>query len=359
MLTPSRILRHLHLSPVRIGIVGGTGYVGAELVRLLAAHPHVRLHAVTSRGNVGRCVNEHYPYIAKFLNLRFVDVQDPALQECDVVIFSTPLGTAMKYAGVLLQRGIRIIDLSPDFSLGGTERWKSCFACEHPGAALISTAVFGLPAINRGAIKTAALVHSPSSYSTAIILGALPLLRTGLLREGALLADIVVGMTSHGRVAPDITGESLDALAIFDTELPLVKFEVEHVISCIYGRHLELTCTPHAAQLITGLHATLHFKAEAGLNLFELYKDFYGKEVYVDVLPAGCVPETRHVRGSSYCKIAPHKQKNDGTAVILVAMDNLVKGAAGQAIQNLNIMLGLRESEGLQAIHADPKGHTA
>ncbi|SNR86172.1 N-acetyl-gamma-glutamyl-phosphate reductase [Methylobacillus rhizosphaerae] len=360
MVTAAQLLRRIGGLPVKVGVAGGTGYVGAELVRLLAEHPHVRLHAVTSGGSIGKCVNEHYPYIPKYLNLRFVDIDDPVLLECDVVIFSTPLGTIMRYARSFLERGIRVIDLSPDFSLENQEVWKSRFALEHSSPELIPSTIFGLPEINRAAIKKALLLNSPSSYSTAIILGVLPLLAPGKMKEESLVADIVVGMTAHGRVMSHTAmfAEHSDTMQAFDVDFPLARTETESVISRIHGKRIELTCIPHSAPLITGLHATLYLKVDPEIDLFKLYKEFYRKEIFVEVLPAGCVPETRNVRGSNYCKIAPHRQK-DGAAVILVALDNLIKGAAGQAIQNLNIMFGLNESDGLHAIDTDPKGHTA
>lgn len=360
MLTPAQLIRRIRRPNIRVGVVGGTGYVGAELVRLLAEHPRVRLQAVTSRSQLGKCVNEHFPYIAKFLNLRFVAPDHLSMMGCDVVIFATPPGTTMQYAQSLLKQGIRVIDLSPDFSLGDEAAWESYFGAGHPCAALISSAVFGLPEINRRAIRKAALVNSPGSYSTAIILGVLPLLQAKLLQASSLMADIVVGMTAHGRVAleTEVSGENPETLQAFDVDLPLVKAEAGRVISSLHGGPMKLNCTLHSAPLISGLHATLTFEVSPRINLFELYRDFYAKEIFVDVLPAGCVPETRNVRDSNYCKIAPHRQK-DGQATILVALDNLIKGAAGQAIQNLNIMFGLREAEGLRAINTDPKGHTA
>ncbi|MCB5186641.1 N-acetyl-gamma-glutamyl-phosphate reductase [Methylobacillus caricis] len=358
MITASHLLRRISHCPITVGVVGGTGYVGAELVRLLAEHPHVSLKAVTSRVSVGKCVNEHYPYLSKYLDLRFVGLEDEAFKECDAIIFATPLGVAMAHAQSLLEQGVRIIDLSPDFSLGNINLWESHYDIPHQNAELIPSTVFGLPEINRKAIRQARLVSSPSSYSTAILLGILPLLVPYRIQSESLIADVVVGMTSQGRrpSRSALFGESSDSMQALEVEFPSFQCEAQEVIAGITTKQLQLRCVSHSIPLITGVHATLYAQVDPKTDLFKLYADFYKKEHFVDVLPAGCVPETRMVKGSNYCKIAPHRQR-DEMAVILVAIDNLIKGAAGQAVQNLNIMFGFSETEGLTTMGIDPTGH--
>ena len=338
---------------IRVGVVGGTGYTGVELLRLLALHPEVRLEAVTSRGEAGTGVAELFPNLRGYVDLAFSEPDIARLSACELVFFATPNGIAMGMAEALLDKGVRIIDLAADFRLKDPQLWQQWYGMEHACPELLEQAVYGLPEVNRSAIAAARLVANPGCYPTAVQLGFLPLLEAGCVDAATLIADCKSGVSGAGRKASVGTllaeaAESLKAYAVpGHRHLPEIRQGLERVT----GAELDLTFVPHLTPMIRGIHATLYARLQrADTDLQALFEARFRDEPYVDVLPAGSHPETRSVRGANHCRIAVHRAPGGQTAVVLSVIDNLVKGAAGQAVQNMNIMFGLEETRGLQSI---------
>lgn len=344
---------------IRAGIVGGTGYTGVELLRLLALHPDVEIARVTSRGDAGRRVADIYPNLRGHVDAEFVEPTTASLEGCDVVFFATPNGTAMRMAPALLDRGVKVIDLAADFRLKDTAEWSHWYGEPHACPDLLSEAVYGLPEINREAIRAARLVACPGCYPTAVQLGLLPLLEAGWIKPDPIIADVKSGVSGAGRKAEipilmSETGESLKAYAVAGhRHWP----EIRQGLASVAGRPVGLTFVPHLIPMIRGIHATLYASCAEGnvaADLQALYERRYQHEPFVDILPAGACPDTRNVRGGNRCQIAVHRPMHADTLVVLSVIDNLVKGAAGQAVQNLNLMFGLDECAGLNAIGLYP-----
>lgn len=342
---------------IQIGIVGGTGYTGVELLRILALHPEVEISVVTSRADTGTRVDAVYPSLRGYCDAVFTAPEVETLATCDVVFFATPNGTAMLMAEQLLQRGVKVIDLSADFRLQDVKQWEHWYGMQHACPDLIREAVYGLPEINRNAIKTAQLIACPGCYPTAVQLGFLPLIEAGLIDHQHLIADVKSGVSGAGRKAElatlmSETGESFKAYAVAGHRH---LSEISQGLSHIAGETVGLTFVPHLTPMIRGIHATLYGQLQADAkDLQALFEQRYAQEPFVDVLPAGAHPDTRNVRGSNRCQIAIHQPQGGGTVVILSVIDNLVKGAAGQAVQAMNLMCGLGEGQGLQTIALYP-----
>lgn len=344
---------------IEAGIVGGTGYTGVELLRLLAQHPAVRIRTVTSRTDVGKAVADLYPNLRGFLDTAFSAPDVADLASCEVVFFATPNGTAMRMAEALRANRVKVIDLSADFRLKDPLLWEQWYGEPHACPNLLEEAVYGLPEINRASIADARLIACPGCYPTAVQLGLLPLLEAQRVDPQALIADVKSGVSGAGRKAqlPSLmseSGESLKAYAVpGHRHLPEICQGLEE--AC--GKRVGLTFVPHLIPMIRGIHATLYARAfdnNQTDDLQQLYEARYSDECFVDVLPEGSHPDTRNVRGANRCQIAVHRPQNGNVIVILSTIDNLVKGAAGQAIQNMNIMHGLDESTGLDAIGLYP-----
>jgi len=341
------------MSTIKAGIVGGTGYTGVELLRLLAMHPNVSLQVITSRGEAGTAVADIFPNLRGRVDLVFTAPDDAKLEECDVVFFATPNGIAMQHAQALLDAGVRVIDLAADFRITDVAEWEKWYGMTHASPALIEEAVYGLPEVNRQAIKSARLLANPGCYPTATQLGFLPLIENNLIETSGLIADCKSGVSGAGRSANvgilmSEVNESVKAYAVpGHRHLP----EIRQGLQQAAGKEVGLTFVPHLMPMTRGIHSTLYAKLlKTDVDLQNLYEQRYANEPFVDVLPAGGHPETRTVRGVNTCRIAIHRPQEGDTVVILSVIDNLVKGAAGQAVQNLNIMFGLDEQIGLQGI---------
>ena len=331
---------------IKVGIVGGTGYTGVELLRLLAQHPEVELKAVTSRTEAGMPVSQMYPNLRGRVDLPFSEPTLQNLGECDVVFFATPNGVAMKQVPELLAHGVKIIDLAADFRLKDPAQWQQWYGMPHTSEDLLVEAVYGLPEVNREAIKTARLVANPGCYPTAVQLGFLPLLKAGLIDSQSLIADAKSGVSGAGRKAEVATllceaGDSFKAYGVAGhRHLP----EIKQGLANMTGAPVGLTFVPHLLPMIRGIHATLYARLTADIpDIQALYEQTYQHEAFVDVLPAGAA-------GAESVDPHVHRPQGGNTVVILSVIDNLVKGAAGQAVQNMNIMCGLPETTGLNHI---------
>ena len=346
---------------IKIGIVGGTGYTGVELLRILAAHPHAELTAITSRKEDGMPVAEMFPSLRGFVSLTFSAPEKTPLHECDVVFFATPHGVAMAQARELLAAGVKVIDLAADFRLKDTAEFEQWYGVPHSCPDLLAEAVYGLPEINRAAIKSARIIGLPGCYPTSMQLGFAPLLaqKKSLVNEAALIADCKSGVSGAGRKAEvhALLAEASDNFKAYGVKGHRHLPETVQGLQAIAGRKIGLTFVPHLVPMIRGIHSTLYatiLPEARDIDFQSLYEDYYRDSVFVDVLPAGSHPETRSVRGSNMLRIAVHRPADGDQLVILVVEDNLVKGAAGQGVQCMNIMFNLDESTGLRQVPVMP-----
>ena len=342
---------------IRIGIVGATGYTGAELLRLLSLHDAVEVTVITSNTRKGEHLTDVFPSL-RYFDLRFVDHDNVGLHSCDLVFFATPNATAMYHAPMLLEQGCRIIDLSADFRIKSPDIWENWYKKEHFCPELLKDAVFGLPELNREQIIKAKLVANPGCYPTAITLSLLPAIKNGLIEMEGIIANAISGVSGAGRKAvlskefSDFT-ESFKAYGAFThRHLP----EINQVLNGVNpSGEIDLTFTPHLASMHRGIHATIYTKTVVSKDeIWDHYTSFYSEEKFVDVLSENSYPETRNVRMTNMCNIALHfNNTKPQQIIILTVIDNLIKGAAGQAIQNMNLMFGFGEEKGLIPVRPD------
>ena len=346
---------------LKIGVVGGTGYTGVELLRLIAQHPQAELMCITSRSEKGLAVADLFPNLRGHIDIAFTDPADSPLKECDVVFFATPNGIAMQHAVELLNAGIKLIDLAADFRLKDESTWTDWYkdaskTGKHACPELLEQAVYGLPETNREQIQKAQLVANPGCYPTAVQLALLPLVEAGVVDTSRLIADAKSGVSGAGRGANVGTlqaesSESFKAYAVAGhRHLP----EIKQGLAIANGGDVGLTFVPHLVPMIRGIHATCYAELTSNCDLQSLFMERYKDEPFVDVLAEGSHPETRSVRGVNTCRIALHQPQQSNTVVVLSVIDNLVKGAAGQAIHNMNLMCGLNETMGLDSVALMP-----
>jgi len=340
---------------IRAGIVGGTGYTGVELLRLLSQHRQVELRAITSRKEAGTPVTAMFPGLRGFVDLAFSEPGAQALRGCDIVFFATPNGVAMNDARAVLEGGARIVDLSADFRIRDVAEWERWYKVKHAAPELVREAVYGLCELHRERIRGARLVANPGCYPTAVQLGFAPLVKAGVVDAEHLIADAKSGVSGAGRKAELHTSfsEASDNFAAYGVAGHRHWPEIRQGLAEVAGRDVGLVFIPHLTPLIRGIHATLYARVTREIDFQRLFEERYAGEPFVDVLPPGSHPDTRSVRAANVCRIALHRppERSHGasdTLVILSVIDNLVKGAAGQAVQNMNLMFGLPEAEGLR-----------
>ena len=337
---------------IKIGIVGGTGYTGVELLRLLASHPDADVRAITSRKDAGTKVATMFASLRGHQALAFSDPADTDLKSCDVVFFATPHGVAMAQARELVAAGTKIIDLAADFRLKDTAVFEKWYGMPHTCPDLLAESVYGLPEVNRDAIRKARIVGNPGCYPTAVQLGFLPLIEAGLVDTQHLIADCASGVSGAGRKAEMglIFSEASDNFAAYGVNGHRHHPEIVQGLAAAAGAPVKLVFTPHLVPMIRGILATLYAPLKrTDVDLQALYEKRYAGEPFVDVMPAGSSPDTRSVRAANVCRIAVHRPQGGDIAMVIAVEDNLVKGAAGQAIQNMNLMFGLPETTGLTA----------
>jgi len=340
-------------SSLRVGILGGSGYTGVELLRLLAGHPHAEVVAVTSRRAAGQPVADMFPSLRGWVDLAFEE-PDPAVLagRCDVVFCGVPHGVAMNQVPALLEQGVRVIDLSADFRLRERAVYEQWYQETHAAPGLLAEAVYGLPEVHKEAIAGARLVASPGCYPTAVQLAFLPLVEAGLVAEEGLIADAKSGASGAGREAKThlMLAESSDSMFAYGAAGHRHLPEIEQELSLAAGRSLALTFVPHLAPMIRGIHADCYSRLlDTEADLQAVFEARYADSPFVDVMPSGSHPATRSVRGSNFCRLAVHRPGNGRQVMVFSVIDNLVKGAAGQAVQSMNLMFGLEEAAGLGA----------
>lgn len=342
---------------IKIGIIGATGYTGVELLRLLATRNDVEISVVTSRELAGVPVHSHFPNLRGHVNLDFSAPDSPLLAQCDVVFYATPHAVAMNTVKDLLAQGVKIVDLSADFRIQNIPLWEQWYKTKHACPDVVAEAVYGLPEVNREQIEGARLVASPGCYPTAIQLGFLPLLENSLIETDRLIADAKSGVSGAGRKAVEdfLLCEATESIKAYAVSGHRHHPEICESLNRHSKSEIKLTFIPHLTPMVRGILATLYAPVKPGVKvtveqLQEIFERRYSYEPFVEVLPQGELPATRNVKGSNKCQIAVSYAKDTHTIVVLSAIDNLVKGASGQAIQNMNIMLGLDETVGLQNI---------
>jgi len=337
---------------VQVGIVGGTGYTGVELLRILAGHPQVRLASITSRAEADTAVADVFANLRGHVDLAFSHPNKANLEACDVVFFATPNGTAMQSVSRLLEAGVRVVDLSADFRLKDAGVWRHWYGMEHACPDLLEEAVYGLPELNRERVAKARVVANPGCYPTAVILGFLPLLEQDVVDGAHLIADAKSGVSGAGRKAAtgNLFSEASDNFKAYGVAGHRHLPEIVQALAAAADGAVGLTFVPHLTPMVRGIHATLYArtKGEPG-DLRELYLQRYAAEPFVDVMPDASHPDTRSVRGANTCRIAVHRPQGQDTVVVLSVIDNLVKGAAGGAMQWMNRLWSLPESTGLEA----------
>lgn len=340
-------------SKIKAGIVGATGYTGVELLRLLTTHPHVEVSAITSRSEAGIAIADYFPSLRGIYDLTFQTPDEARLDECDVVFFATPNGVAMKEAPALLAKGVRIVDLSADFRIQDIPTWEKWYGMNHACPDIVPQAVYGLCEMNHDAITQAQIVANPGCYPTCVSLPLLPLLQQGRLKANMpLIADCKSGVSGAGRKSNVGSlfceaGDNFKAYGIGGhRHLPEIKQTIAHLQADIADGFVFV---PHLTPMIRGMHATIYLHLEEGTAADQILNEFYQNSPFVDVMKPGSTPETRSVRGANICRISIQKAPQANVWIILSVIDNLVKGAAGQAVQNMNIMFGFDQRLGLQA----------
>ncbi|MFH4354831.1 MAG: N-acetyl-gamma-glutamyl-phosphate reductase [Neisseriaceae bacterium] len=344
--------------PISVSVVGGSGYTGVELLRLLAQHPKVEVVNVISRQERGRLVTEVFPHLRGKYELVFSDPDEEILKS-GVVFFATPHMVAMKQADNWLQQGVRVIDLSADFRFRDIELWERWYGVKHASPQLARSAVYGFPELNSNLIKEAALVAVPGCYVTAVTLALLPVLEHGLLKaQEVIIADCKSGVSGAGRSVNrnSLLAEMAENFKAYGLQGHRHLPEIQQNIA-LFDPALakQFVFVPHLLPMVRGLQATVYLSLEnSAIDLQTVYEDFYHASAFVEILSPGEVPETKNVRGSNRCQIAIQRLGVESRYVVIAVIDNLMKGAAGQAIQNLNLMFGWEESCGLGTIPVVP-----
>lgn len=341
---------------IKVGIVGGTGYTGIELLRILARHPQVKLTAITSRKEAGVPVAQLFPSLRGAVTLAFSDPGKADLARCDVVFFATPNTVAMGQAKALLDAGVRVVDLSADFRIRDVTEWEKWYKVRHAAPGLLGEAVYGLPELHRARIRNARLIANPGCYPTAVQLGFLPLVEHGVIELEHMIADAKSGVSGAGKKAEEnlLFAEASDNFKAYGIAGHRHWPEIRQELDSVSGKRIGLTFVPHLTPMVRGIHATLYARIKREVDFQRVFEERYRGEPFVDVLPPGSEPDTRSVRAANTCRIAVHRPHGGDMLVVISIIDNLVKGASGQAVQNMNIMFGLEETTGLSQLAVVP-----
>jgi N-acetyl-gamma-glutamyl-phosphate reductase len=343
----------------KIGIAGATGYTGVELLRILSRHPDVEIKTLTSETYKGKRVDEVFPTLRTFANQELVELGSHISEGLDILFLALPHTAAMDVVHRFLSRDCRIVDLSADYRLRNAQVFQEWYAVPHTQTELLKSAVYGLPELWRDAIKTANLVANPGCYPTSAILALAPLMQGGWIDVENIIVDSKSGVSGAGRKASQGTQycEVNEGVSAYGAVRHRHTPEIEQEISVLAGKELQITFTPHLMPMTRGILSTVYcrlLKETTTEKLLKHYQDYYAGEPFVRILPAGQFANTRYVSGSNFCDIGLQIDHRNDRVVVTSAIDNLVKGASGQAVQNMNIMLGLDEKTGLDFAPAFP-----
>lgn len=344
---------------VKIGIVGGTGYTGVELLRLLASHPNAEVVAITSRSEAGMPVAELFPNLRGHYDLAFSEPSPEVLKGCDVVFFATPHGVAMSMAKELMAAGVKIIDLAADFRIEDMQAWSKWYGMEHACPDVMPQVAYGLPELFRADIQQAKVIANPGCYPTSILLGAVPFLKAGLVKLDGIIADGKSGVSGAGRGAnvAMLGAEMSESFKAYGAAGHRHLPEMLEKLHQQAGAPVDLTFVPHLVPMVRGMESSIYMTLTQDVSQAELQSVLeaaYADEPFVDVMPAGSLPETRMVKGSNMCRLAVYRPEGGNKVVVSSVIDNLVKGAAGQAVQNMNVLCHLPETTGLQQVALMP-----
>jgi len=340
---------------IRFGILGATGYTGGELIRLLLNHPYGEITYITADRYAGKQIGEVFPQFRTVLDLSCKElIVEEVIEECDLVFSALPHGLSMKFVGELIKAGKKVVDLSADYRLDDSEIYQAWYGLEHRTPELLSQAVYGLPEINREKIKSASLVANPGCYPTSIILALYPLLKAQIIEKEGIIADSKSGVSGAGRAL------SLNSL-FCEVEGGLHPYqlggvhrhlpEIEQELSKAAGEQVVITFTPHLIPMNRGILSTIYLQPKAGITeekVRTVLMEFYEQEPFVHILPAGEFPQTKALVGTNYCFLSVHWDSRTKRLILCSAIDNLTKGASGQAVQNANLLLGCPEKAGLE-----------
>ncbi len=338
---------------LKAGIIGATGYGGAELFRLLQRHPQVQVAALASRSNTGSPYWEVYPHFYGHTDLVLQEIDLPNLfDQCDLIFTALPHGHAMPVAQEAVRQGKKLIDLGADFRFDQTAAYEQWYKVEHTAPELNAQAVYGLPELFRSQIPTAQILANPGCYPTASALALAPLAQNNLIDLQSIIIDAKSGVSGAGRSLSLNSHycEANDSIKAYGIAGHRHTPEIEQTLERLAGQEARITFTPHLTPMTRGILATCYADLTQELTpqeLRDLYIDFYQNEPFVQILPVGMLPQTKSVYGSNYCQISPMADTRTGRVIVLSVIDNLVKGAAGQAIQNLNLMSGWPETTAL------------
>jgi N-acetyl-gamma-glutamyl-phosphate reductase len=346
----------MQMAQTKVGLVGVTGYTGMELMRLLQTHDHFELVRVTSRAEAGKKLHDIYPFMLGMdngnLTITEPDADDLA-QACDLVFLAVPHRTAMEIAAVLLEKGLKVVDLSADFRLRDKDEYEHWYACDHTQCELLDKAVYGLPELYAEKVATAQLVANPGCYPTSAILGLYPALEEGFILKSGIVIDSKSGSTGAGRKANvgTLFCEVSDSFKAYGLTTHRHTPEIEQELSLIAEDDITVSFNTHLLPINRGILSTIYTTLSEDMTLDDvhaIYEEAYRKHPWVRVLPTGKLPETKYVRGTMFCDIGLVIDKRTNRLIIVSAIDNLCRGASGQALANANIMCGLDITEGLK-----------
>ena len=341
-------------STLRIAIVGSSGYTGGELYRILLHHPSAQVTAVTSERSAGKPITDIFPHLTGLTDLLCESLDPEAIaKKADLAFLALPHVTAQDAAHRLHGLGVKVVDLSADYRLKDPALYETWYEHSHQYPDLLKTAVYGLPELHREKVRTASLIANPGCYPTSAILGLAPAVRDALVDLGTIVIDSKSGVSGAGRSPglPYHFPEANEAFMAYKVGTHRHTPEIEQELSGIAGTPVTVSFTPHLVPMNRGILTTIYGKLAMQMDtkaLHERYQAFYRTEPFVRVLPPGQFPNVRNVRGSNFCDIGVHADVRTGRAVIVTALDNLVKGASGQAVQNMNILMGYEETAGLR-----------
>lgn len=339
---------------IKVGIVGATGYAGVELVRLLQSHPDAEITGISSVSYEGKSISEVYPNLYGICD-DTLESEDKLIDKSDVIFASLPHGLSEKLAKKCVEKGIKLIDLGADFRLDSAEEYTKWYGKTYEEKELHEKSVYIIPELMRAEYKGQPIIGNPGCYPTSIALGLAPLMKSGIVRNDGIVIDSKSGVTGAGRGLADNTHypNCNEAFSPYKVASHRHTPEIEQTLSKLAGKKVNVTFVPHLLPVNRGIISTIYASLSSPVSAAELhalYEKFYAREKFVRVLPLGKVANLRDVKYSNYCDVSVHADEHTGRAVIVSAIDNMVKGAAGQAIQNMNIMFGLKEDRGLDLV---------
>ena len=333
----------------KVGIIGATGYAGVELVRLLLSHPNVKIEAISSVSFEGKPISEIYPSLYNICDMT-LENQEDVIAKCDVVFASLPHGLSEEMGKKCFDAGKVFIDLGADFRLDSAEEYSYWYKQEYKIPEIHNESIYGLCEIFREDIKKHILIGNPGCYPTSVALALAPALKGGFIEQKGIIVDSKSGTTGAGRgLAQNLHyADCNESFAPYKVANHRHSPEIEQTLTKIAGSQVKITFVPHLLPINRGILSTIYADLKGDFNeVYEAYKKFYENEKFVRVLPLGKITNLKEVRMSNYCDISLHFDERNGRLIVSSVIDNMVKGAAGQAIQNMNIRFGLDEDTGL------------